>query len=94
MTFSEQTKLKNLKIAYYVQTDIQHVPPVMCLYPYFGGTIYTKREHIYDFIKKKYPQVSVKYFPTRLQIRKELLKQKIRLMIYPSYVMLKVHDPA
>ena len=90
MNSLEKIKTKNLKIAYYVQTDIQHVPPVMCLYPYFGGTIYTKREHIYNFIKEKYPEVSVKYFPTRPQIRKELLKQKIRLMIYPSYVMLKV----
>jgi hypothetical protein len=78
----------NYKIAYFVQTDIQHLPPVMCVYPFLGGIVFTTRQKILNFIQKKYPDVEVVKLKNRLQIQREIIKRRIRLVIYPSYIIL------
>jgi hypothetical protein len=81
-------KNKRYKIAYYAQTDIQHLPPIIRLYSYFDGILYTRSQKIYDFVKQKYPDVTIKIFNKRRFIQRDIVRNKIRLVIFPSYTML------
>lgn len=74
-------------IAYYLVTDIQHIPPIIGLFPYLGGIVITKNLQIYDFIKNKYAHLAIPcyYVSRRRRAHKLLVSQKIRTVIYPSY---------
>ena len=80
----------NYAIGYYLVTDIQHIPPMIRLYPYLGGIVFTKKQEIYDRINEKYADYNVKVVlcKSRAEIQKLLRKYKIRVMIYPSYHVL------
>jgi hypothetical protein len=75
------------KIAYYIITDIQHLPPVIRLFPFLQGIVITENREIYDFINLKYKSLNIPCYYTRS--RKEshsiLTKNKIRVVIYPGY---------
>lgn len=77
-------------IAYFLVTDIQHVPPVVRLFPYLGGIVITENKAIYDLITTKYQSLNIPVFFTRK--RKEahaiIVQHKIRVVIYPSYHVL------
>ena len=77
-------------IGYYLVTDIQHIPPVIRLYPYLGGIVFTQKKKIYDRINEKYAEYNIKAIlcKNRAEIHKLMIKYKIRLMIYPSYHVL------
>ncbi len=76
------------KIAYYVQTDIQHIPPVVSIYPFLGGIVFTTNKKIYNFTKEKYPHIQILWREKRFQLQKEIVKRKIRVVVYPSYNIL------
>ena len=78
------------KIGYYLVTDIQHIPPVIRLYPHIGGVVFTTKKSIYDCIKSKYADYEIEAYlcKSRTDIQKLICKLKIRLVIYPSYHIL------
>ncbi len=77
-------------IGYYLVTDIQHIPPVIRLYPHLGGIVFTMKKAIFDRINEKYSEYNVKVIlsKSRAEIQKLIKKYKIRVMIYPSYHVL------
>ncbi len=77
-------------IGYYLVTDIQHIPPVLRLYPHLGGIIFTKKKEIFDRINEKYAEYKIKVIlcKSRAEIQKLIKKYKIRVVIYPSYHVL------
>ena len=78
------------KIGYYLVTDIQHIPPVIRLYPHIGGVVFTRKKSIYDRIKTKYADYNIEVYlcKSRAEIHRLIYKLKIRVMIYPSYHVL------
>jgi len=77
-------------IGYYLVTDIQHIPPVVRLYPHLGGYVFTRKKSISDQISRKYADQNIKVIlcKDRSEIQKMMKKLKIRVMIYPSYHVL------
>ncbi len=91
MTKAVQSKTKKkFAIGYYLVTDIQHIPPVIRLYPHLGGIVFTQKQKIFDMINEKYAEYGIKVFlcKNRTEIHKLMWKNKIRVMIYPSYHIL------
>lgn len=82
--------MKEYKIGYYLVTDIQHIPPVIRLYPHLGGVVFTKNQKIYEQINTKYKDQNIKVLlcKSRKEINKLIREYKIRVMIYPSYHVL------
>ena len=78
---------QDYKIAYYLHTDIQHLPPVIRLLPYLGGILITSNKTIYDHYKNKYSEFNNPIFLVkhRKDSVKIVLKNKIRLVIYPGF---------
>jgi len=74
-------------IAYYLVTDIQHIPPVIRLFPLIGGIVITENKEIYEYILSKYQSLNIDcyYAPERSQAHKILVEHRIRTVIYPSY---------
>ncbi len=75
------------KIAYYIVTDLQHIPPVIRLIPHLGGLIITTNKQIYEHIKTKYASLDC---PTYLvknisEAQKIITKNRVRLVIHPGY---------
>ncbi|MEA1987168.1 MAG: CDP-glycerol glycerophosphotransferase family protein [Candidatus Marinimicrobia bacterium] len=79
---------KKYKIAYFARTDIQHLPPLMRLYDYFGGILYTTNRIVFDFVREKYPNVKVKLLKNRRLVQRDIVKNKIRVVVFSSYTML------
>lgn len=77
----------NYKIGYYVLTDIQHLPPVIRLYPYLGGNVYVRKKEIYDHLMEKYKDLNINayYCKKRKEAQRLIRKHGIRVMIYPSF---------
>ncbi len=82
--------MSEYKIGYYLVTDIQHIPPIIGLYPLLGGIVFTRNRKIYEQIISKYKSYNIEIYlcKNRAEISKLILKHKIRLMIYPSYHVL------
>ena len=78
------------KIAYYLVTDIQHIPPMIRLFPSLGGIVVTINQDIYNHINTKYSDLNIPCFliKSRKQIHTFLFKNKIRTVIFPSYNIL------
>ena len=81
---------KHYNIGYFLVTDIQHIPPVVRIYPHLGGTVFTTNKKIYDHFKSKYSNLNpdIIYNKDTKVLQQEIVKRKIRLMIYPSYHVL------
>lgn len=81
---------QSYKIGYYLVTDIQHIPPVVRLYPHLGGIVFTKKKKIYDHLMQKYGELGIQTYhcKSEMEIQKLIVKHRIRLMIYPSYHVL------
>ena len=84
------TDRPDYKIGYYLVTDIQHIPPVVRLYPHLGGVILCKRRDIYEHLKTKYAHenMDVVRCKSRHEAQRLIRKYRIRLMVYPSYHVL------
>jgi CDP-glycerol glycerophosphotransferase (TagB/SpsB family) len=77
-------------IAYYIVTEIQHIPPVIQLFPLLGGILITQNKVIYEFIKSKYASLNIPCFYSRgkKHSHKLITQHKIRLVIYTGYQIL------
>lgn len=75
------------KIAYYLRTDIQHIPPILPLYRALGGIIITKSPKIHDYMLEKYPQFKANLFLVRhsRNARKLLRKFDIKVVVYTGF---------
>lgn len=78
---------RDFKIAYYLVTDIQHIPPIIRLIPHLGGIIITKNKTIYNHILNKYSDIGIPVYLVKHRngAKRILLKNKIRIVIYPGY---------
>lgn len=78
------------KLAYFVSTDIQHLPPIIRLFPYLGGIIIVENKEIYHYIQEKYSSLNIPryYVKSRREAETILTKNKIRTVIYPGYHIL------
>jgi hypothetical protein len=74
-------------IAYYLVTDIQHIPPVIRLYPHLKGIVITENKQIYEHVNTKYKKYNIPcfYVKKRKEAHRIITKNKIRTVIYPSY---------
>ena len=75
------------KIAYYLVTDIQHIPPVVRLFPYLKGLVITENKQIFEHINSKYKDLSIPcyYVKKRTEAHQIITKNRIRTVVYPSY---------
>lgn len=80
----------DLKIRYVVRGNIQHLPPVMRLQTKICVPIIVFKQEVYDHIVAKYPQYAEKtlLIPDRQTVKEYLLKEKIRLVIFPAFTNL------
>lgn len=81
-----QTKNK-YKIAYYITTNIQHIPPVVRLIPYLGGIVITRNPDIYNHFTKKYSDLKTPIFLVKStsQVRKLIVKNRVRVVVYTGF---------
>ncbi|HIE41225.1 MAG TPA: hypothetical protein EYP80_01020, partial [Candidatus Aenigmarchaeota archaeon] len=83
------TENKNqLKIAYYIRTDIQHLPPVLALYAHLGGVIFTKNPDIYKYTRERHPDIQIKYVKKGREARRYCRRNDIRVIVYTGYQMI------
>lgn len=75
------------KIAYYITTNIQHIPPVVRLIPYLGGIVITRNPDIYNHFTKKYSNFNIPIFLVKKtsQVRKVITENRIRLVVYTGF---------
>jgi hypothetical protein len=80
-------KNMNYKIAYFIHTDIQHLPPVIRLLPHLGGILITTKKTIFELFKKKYNDFDYPIYviKRKKEARKIILENRIRVVIYPGY---------
>jgi len=72
-------------IAYFIDFSIQEIPHIIYIAYEIGGTIYTNSKNTYNIIKNEYSNIIVKYHDSISKIRNEILKQGIKIIIYPDY---------
>ncbi len=79
--------MTDYKVAYYVNNNIQHFPPVYLLQDKLPGIILVRGEKILNHIRTKYPELSSRTYlvKRRPKARYLLWKHKIRLVIYPAF---------
>jgi len=81
-----QSKM-NLEIGYYCCSNIQHLPPIMQLYPLLGGVILTTDRVIYDFALDKYANLNLQimYCKSISEARSKARELRLRVIISTSY---------
>ncbi|OUS31998.1 hypothetical protein A9Q98_02265 [Thalassotalea sp. 42_200_T64] len=75
------------KVAYYVNDNIQHFPPVHRLQTKLPGPIIVRGQHIFDYIQKQYPDIAKRVFfiRDRGKAKAFLKKHQIRVVVYPMF---------
>ncbi|KGJ89289.1 CDP-glycerol glycerophosphotransferase family protein [Thalassotalea sp. ND16A] len=75
------------KVAYYVNNNIQHFPPVLSLQKQLPGPIIVRGKNILEFIQKNYPEVAERTFfiRNRRKARQFLKKHQMRVVVYPAF---------
>lgn len=81
---------KGYAIGYFICSNIQHLPPVIQLYPRLGGELITTKKEVSDLVKGKYSEMGI---PVHLckniqQARKKARKLKLRMVIHTSFHLL------
>lgn len=79
-----QTK-DQAEIAYYLDSSVQEIPSVACIAYAAGGIIYTDSIESYNFIRKDYPQLEVRYLESKKRIKEAMEEAGIRVIVYPDY---------
>ncbi len=81
---------KNLKIAYWLRTDIQHFAHVHHIYETLGGVILTKNKKIYDHILKKHPQIGKDLYLVKNSTKAKILMNKLdtKLVVYTGFQLI------
>ncbi|NMP15142.1 CDP-glycerol glycerophosphotransferase family protein [Thalassotalea sp. Y01] len=75
------------KVAYYVNNNIQHFPPVYRLQQRLPGPVIVRGKDILKYIKEKYPEIGERtyYIRNRNKARAFLKKHKMRAVVYPMF---------
>ena len=75
------------KIAFYIRTDIQHIPPILPLFNALGGLVITKTAAIYDHLCEKLPENKAQFYLVRNshEARKILKKHDIKIVVYTGF---------
>lgn len=73
------------KIAYYIDFSVQEIPSIAYIAYETGGTIYTNSELTFNSLQKDHSALSIKCFRTIKEIREDMIKAGIRVIIYPDY---------
>lgn len=74
-----------MKIAYYIRTDVQHLPPVILLQKSLGGIIITKTKEIYDFAKDKNADLEIVLVKNSSEARKICSQKEVKIVVYTGY---------
>jgi len=79
--------MSEYNVAYYVNNNIQHFPPVNQLQAALPGLILVRGEKILDFIRTRYPEYSDRtYLVLHSYQGQELLRRhRVRLVIYTAF---------
>lgn len=75
------------QVAYYVNDNIQHFPPVHRLQSRYPGIIIVRGEGILENIRNNYPEYIDRTFliTNRSKVKKLLKKHKVRIVVYPAF---------
>lgn len=75
------------KVAYYVNNNIQHFPPVYRLQTLLPGPVIVRGKEILAYIKEKYPEIGERtfYIPSRSKAKKFLTEHQMRVVVYPAF---------
>lgn len=72
-------------IAYYIDFSVQEIPSIAFIARETGGVVYTKYESTYKCIKNDYSGLNVTNLPSINDIRQDMLKRNIKVIVYPDY---------
>ena len=77
-------------IAYFINANIQHLPPVIQLYPLLKGTLITTNQQVADLVKTKYAHLDIELVHVKSvkAARKAARKLKIRVAIHTGFKLL------
>ncbi|MFT4542978.1 MAG: hypothetical protein ACI841_004297 [Planctomycetota bacterium] len=78
---------EQLDIAYYIRSNIQHLPPVLRLQEELPGPILTADPNVVELIKRKYPEHAARlvFLKRTWQAKSYVRRNKIRILIYPAF---------
>jgi len=76
---------ENVPVAYFIDFSIQEIPSISFIARETGGIIYTDSELTFYWLKKNYPDLNVSYFRKINDIRKDIIKRGIKVIVYPDY---------
>ncbi len=81
---------KNNGIGYFLSSNIQHIPPVIQLFPHLQGTIITTNEQIRDVVNTKYAELKIPLIFCRSikEARKTARNLQLRVIIYTGFRLL------
>jgi len=85
-----QVSNQNNGIGYFISSNIQHIPPLIQLYPLLKGIVITTNKDVYDLIQKKYTylNISILYFKKIQDARKEARRLQLRVIIHTGFSLL------
>jgi hypothetical protein len=81
----DRDKEAGSKIAYFIDFSIQEIPSIAYIAYETGGTIYTDSDTTYRTIKTEHPDLRVKQFDTIEGIKADMVRSRIRVILYPDY---------
>ncbi|WOH39383.1 CDP-glycerol glycerophosphotransferase family protein [Thalassotalea fonticola] len=75
------------KVAYYVNDNIQHFPPVHRLQTKLPGPIIVRGKKILGYIQENYPEIAKRTFfiRNRRKAKKFLKQHQMRVVVYPAF---------
>lgn len=78
------------RIGYFINSNIQHLPPIIQLYPLLGGVLITTNGKVRDLVEKKYTSlgIPIHYCKNVSEARKVARKLRLRMVIYTSFHLL------
>jgi hypothetical protein len=77
-------------IGYFITSNIQHLPPIIQLFPVLGGILITTNQDVYSQVIGKYADLHIPVIlcSSLTEARKTARRKKLRLMIYTSFHLL------
>ena len=81
---------QNNGIGYFISSNIQHIPPVIQLFPHIQGTIITTNEDIRDLVNTKYADMNIPliYCKSIKEARRTARELQLRVIIYTGFRLL------
>lgn len=81
---------RNNGIGYFISSNIQHIPPVIQLFPHIQGTIITTNKQIRDLVNTKYAALEIPliFCKSIKEARKTARSLQLRVIIYTGFRLL------